>query len=81
MKNFKKNFQKLFNVYNAKKLSKIDIDKKKIKLVFYLQIFIKSHSITYFIKNLIKDLKQTKFETYGLSLLKINQHDETTDKI
>ena len=49
-------------------------------MVFYLQIFIKSHSITYFIKNLIKDLKQTKFETFGLSLLKINQHDETTDK-
>ena len=40
----------------------------------------KSHSITYFIKNLIKDLKQTKFETHGLSLIKIKEHDETTEE-
>ena len=33
-----------------------------------------------FYKNLIKDLKLTKFETFGLSLLKTNQHDETTDE-
>ena len=44
-----------------KKLSKIDIDKKKIKVGFLSPDFNKSHSITYFIKNLIKDLKQTKF--------------------
>ena len=41
--------------------------------------FKQSHSITYFIQNLIKDLKETKYETYGLSLLKIDQHDETTE--
>ena len=68
---FQKKFSKIFNVYNAKKLSKIDIDKKKIKVGFLSPDFYKSHSITYFIKNLIKDLKQTKFETFGLSLLKI----------
>ena len=70
---FQKKFSKIFNVYNAKKLSKIDIDKKKIKVGFLSPDFYKSHSITYFIKNLIKDLKQTKFETYGLSLLKIKE--------
>ena len=31
-------------------------------------------------KDLIKDLKHTKFKTFGLSLLKTKQHDETTDK-
>ena len=29
-------------------------------------------------RDLIKDLKYTKFETFGLSLLKNKQHDETT---
>ena len=67
---FQKKFSKIFNVYNAKNLSKVDINKKKIKIGFLSPDFYKSHSITYFIKNLIKDLKQTKFETYGLSLLK-----------
>ena len=77
---FQKKFSKIFNVYNAKKLSKIDIDKKKLKLVFYLQIFINLIQLLILLKILLKDLKQTKFETFGLSLLKINQHDETTDK-
>ena len=63
-----------------KNYQKFNIDKKKIKIGFLSPDFYKSHSITYFIKNLIKDLKQTKFETHGLSLLKINQHDETTEK-
>ena len=77
---FQKKFTKLFNVYNAKKLSKVDIDKKKIKVAFLSPNFFKDHSITYFIKNLIKELKNTKFETHGLSLLRANLHDETTKK-
>ncbi len=77
---FQKKFSKIFNVYNAKKLSKVNIDKKKIKIGFLSPDFFKSHSITYFIKNLIKDLKQTKFETHGLSLTEIKEHDETTEE-
>ena len=77
---FQKKFSKIFNVYNAKKLSKVNIDKKKIKIGFLSPDFYKSHSITYFIKNLIKDLKQTKFETHGLSLTEIKEHDETTEE-
>ena len=77
---FQKKFSKIFRVLNAKKAPKIDITKKKIKVGFFSPDFKQSHSITYFIKNLINDLKHTKFETFGLSLLKTNQHDETTDK-
>ena len=76
---FQKKFAKLFKVYNAKKLSKIDISKEKIKVGFLSPDYHKAHSITYFITNLIKDLKHTKFETHGLSLLKSHQHDETTE--
>ena len=77
---FQKKFSELFEVYNAKKLSKIDITKKKIKVGFLSPDYYKDHSITYFIKNLIKDLKLTKFETHGLSLVKRDEHDETTEK-
>ena len=76
---FQKKFSNIFNVYNAKKLSKVNVDKNKINIGFLSPDFNKSHSITYFIKNLIKDLKQTKFETHGLSLVKTNENDETTD--
>ena len=78
---FQKRFSKIFSVYNSKKLSKVNVDKKKIKIGFLSPDFYKSHSITYFIKNLIKDLKESKFETHGLSLIKINEHDETTDEL
>ena len=77
---FQKKFVTLFNVLDSKKLSKIDITKKKIKIGFFSPDFKQSHSITYFIKDLITDLKKTKFETFGLSLLKTDQQDETTDK-
>ena len=77
---FQKKFSSIFNVLVSKKPAKIDTAKKKIKIGFLSPDFRQSHSITYFIKNLIKDLKLTKFETFGLSLLKTNQHDETTDE-
>ena len=77
---FQKKFSKIFKTYNAKDLSKINVNKEKIKIGFLSPDFYKSHSITYFIKNLIKDFKQTKFETHGLSLIKIKEHDETTDE-
>ena len=77
---FQKKFSNLFRVLKSKKLSKVDITKKKIKIGFLSPDFKQSHSITYFIKDLITDLKQTKFETFGLSLLKNDQYDETTDK-
>ncbi len=76
---FQKKFINLFNTFDAKKLINLNQDKKKIKVGFLSPDFHKSHSISYFIKNLIKDLKKTKFETVALSLLKINQHDETTE--
>ena len=76
---FQKEFAELFTVYNAKKLSKLDFDKKKIKVAFMSPDFKQSHSISYFIINLIKDLKQTKFETYGLSLVETFEKDKTTD--
>ena len=76
---FQKEFAELFTVYNAKKLSKLDLDKKKIKVAFISPDFKQSHSISYFIINLIKDLKQTKFETYGLSLVETFEKDKTTD--
>ena len=80
-KEFQQQFSKLFKVYNAKKLSKIDTNKKKIKIGFLSPDYYKNHSITYFIEDLIKGLKHTKFESYGLSLLKIHEHDETTEKL
>ena len=76
---FQKKFSKIFKVYNAKNISKVNVNKEKIKIGFLSPDFYKSHSITYFIKNLIKDFKQTKFETHGLSLIKIEEHDETTE--
>ena len=78
---FQKKFSKIFKNYNVNDLSRVNVNKEKIKIGFLSPDFYKSHSITYFIKNLIKDLKQTKFETYGLSLIKIEQHDETTDEL
>ena len=78
---FQKEFSKIFNVYDAKEITKVDIEKGKIKVGFLSPDFYKDHSITYFIKSLLKDLKQTEFETFGLSLLKENQHDESTDKL
>ncbi len=78
---FQKKFSKIFDVYEAKKISKININKDKIKVGFLSADFYKDHSITYFIKNLIKDLKPTKFESHGLSLLKYSQHDESTEKL
>tara|TARA_B100000886_G_scaffold58001_1_gene35663 strand:+ start:1531 stop:3231 length:1701 start_codon:yes stop_codon:yes gene_type:complete len=78
---FQKKFSKIFKIYNANDLSKVNVNKEKIKIGFLSPDFHKSHSITYFIKNLIKDLKQTKFETYGLSLIKIEEQDETTDEL
>ena len=77
---FQKKFSNIFRVLDAKKISKIDITKKKINIGFFSPDFRQSHSITYFLKDLIKDLKHTKFETFGLSLLKTKQHDDTTDK-
>ncbi len=77
---FQKKFSNIFQVFDTKKLSKIDITKKKIKIGFFSPDFKQSHSITYFLKDLIRNLKHTKFETFGLSLLKTEQHDETTDK-
>ena len=76
---FQKKFSKIFKIYNAKNISKVNVNKEKIKIGFLSPDFYKSHSITYFIKNLIKDFKQTKFETHGLSLIKIEEHDETTE--
>ena len=78
---FQKKFSKIFDVYEAKKISKININKDKIKVGFLSADFYKDHSITYFIKKLIKDLKPTKFESHGLSLLKYSQHDECTEKL
>ena len=78
---FQKEFTKIFNPYDAKEITKVDIDKGKIKVGFLSPDFYKDHSITYFIKGLLEDLKQTEFETFGLSLLKDNQHDESTDKL
>ena len=80
MENFKK-FSKIFNIYDAKKITKVEINKDKIKVGFLSPDFHKDHSITYFIKSLLKDLKETKFETFGLSLLKNNQNDESTNKL
>ena len=76
---FQKKFSKIFNIYETKKISRIDIDKNKIRVGFLSPDFHKDHSITYFIKSLLKDLSQSKFETYGLSLLKEHEHDKTTD--
>ena len=76
---FQKKFSKIFRSLDAKKLSKIDTKKKNIKIGFLSPDFNKSHSISYFMKNLIRDLKQTKFKSYGLSLLRLDQHDETTE--
>ena len=78
---FQKKFSEIFKIYNANKISKVNINKEKIKIGFLSPDFNKSHSITYFIKNLIKDFKQTKFETHGLSLIKIKEHDETTEEL
>ena len=77
---FQKKFSKIFKIYNANNLSKVNVNKEKIKIGFLSPDFYKSHSITYFIKNLIKDFKQTKFETHGLSLIKTEEHDETTEE-
>ncbi len=77
---FQKKFSDIFAVFKSKNLAKIDITKEKIKVGFLSPDFRQSHSITYFVQNLIKDLKKTKFLTHGLSLLKIDQHDETTEK-
>ena len=77
---FQKKFSDIFAVFKSKNLTKIDITKEKIKVGFLSPDFRQSHSITYFVQNLIKDLKKTKFLTHGLSLLKIDQHDETTEK-
>jgi len=76
---FQKNFSKVFNTFDAKKLSKIDTKKENISIGFLSPDFCKSHSISYFVKNLIKDLKLTKFKSYGLSLLRVEEHDETTE--
>lgn len=78
---FQKEFSKLFSIYDVKKLSKIDMNKKQIKVAFLSPDYHKAHSVTYFIKNLLKDLKHTKFETHGLSLLKEQEHDESTDEL
>ena len=77
---FQKKFSNLFRVLDSKKPSKIDISKKNVKIGFLSPDFKQCHSITYFIEDLIRNLKQTKFETFGLSLLKTKQHDETTNK-
>ena len=77
-KEFQKKFSQIFSILNAKKLTKKNSKKEKVKIGFFSSDYRQYHSITYFIKNLIKDLKQTKFETYGLSLLRSNEHDETT---
>ncbi|WP_179850705.1 hypothetical protein [Candidatus Pelagibacter communis] len=76
---FQKKFSNIFSVLNSKKLGKIDLAKKKIKVGFYSPDF-KQHPTFYFIKDLIKNLKQTKFETIALSLSKIHQHDKITDE-
>tara|TARA_E500000178_G_scaffold343913_1_gene391396 strand:- start:1302 stop:3002 length:1701 start_codon:yes stop_codon:yes gene_type:complete len=78
---FQKKFTNLFNNFDAKKIINLEPDKKKIKVGFLSPDFYKSHSTSYFIINLIKDLKKTKFETVALSLLKMNQHDETSEKL
>ena len=77
---FQKKFSNIFRILDSKKPVKVDLSKKNTKVGFLSPDFKQSHSITYFIKDLIKDLKQSKYVTFGLSLLKTNQRDETTDE-
>ncbi len=76
---FQKKYSSIFNVLDSKKLDKIDIKKKKIKVGFYSPDF-KQHPTFYFIRDLLKNLKNTKYESFALSLSKTHQHDNITDK-
>tara|TARA_Y100000768_G_C23972491_1_gene681269 strand:- start:534 stop:2231 length:1698 start_codon:yes stop_codon:yes gene_type:complete len=76
---FQKKYSSIFKSFDAKKLDKIDMEKKKIKVGFYSPDF-KQHPTFYFIKELLKNLKNTKFESVALSLTKIHQHDKITDE-
>ncbi|MDC3038769.1 hypothetical protein OA094_00935 [Candidatus Pelagibacter sp.] len=75
---FQKKYSSIFKVLDSKKLDKIDLNKKKIRVGFYSPDF-KQHPTYYFIKDLLKNLKNTKYESVALSLCKIRQHDKITD--
>ena len=75
---FQKKYSSIFKVLESKKLDKIDINKKKIKVGFFSPDF-KQHPTFYFITDLLKNLKNTKYESFALSLSKTRQHDDITD--
>ena len=76
---FQKKYSSIFDSLPSKKLDKIDINKKKIKVGFCSPDF-KQHPTFYFTKDLLKNLKNTKYESVALSLSKIHQHDKITDE-
>ena len=66
---YSKKFKDFFPKYITKKTNEINYEKnKKIKIGFVSKDFAANHSITYFLKDTLKHLNQSKFETYGVSL-------------
>ena len=76
---FQKKYSSIFKVLDSKKLHKIDVNKKKVKVGFYSPDF-KQHPTFYFIKDLLKNLKNTKYESCALSISKTSNHDNITDE-
>ena len=77
-KNFSSKFRNLFPSYKTKDVNIINLKKKKIRVGFISPDFHSSHSITYFLTNLLSDLKDSKFEAIALSLVSKIRHDSTT---
>ena len=80
-KNTLKN-SKFFLKFNSKKIDKIkNINDTKIKLGFVSCDFIKNHSTTYFIKNILRYLDKKKFKIFNFSINKKNLNDPSQNEL
>ena len=80
-KNTLKNL-KFFIKFNSKKIDKIkNINDTKIKLGFVSCDFIKNHSTTYFVKNILRYLDKKKFKIFNFSINKKNLNDPSQNEL
>ena len=91
--NFKKNWKQLDYFENSKKFSqnikivdtkKIKIDnsifKRKIKIAFFSSDINQAHSVTYFLKPVLKNINKNKFEIYVISNSKRDEYKDQYKK-
>jgi len=79
--NFANDLKKAFPFYDTKNVDNLFFKVgKKIKVGFVSCNFNFGHSITYFMKDIIKNIDKEKFETYAFDLGRYGKHNQPTSE-